>query len=128
LRQQLAARVAAVGVYQASKKLGVDRKTAIKYAMSKDQVCNEAVAIWPVYWYNYLSSDVFLSLANPSLAGPLYDSHRTRGRLFQYLLNRDLFINHNRFGMTNDRDEIRQRLNCLLQNPVNRHRGHWWQR
>ena len=31
LRQQLAARVAEIGAYQAAKDLGVDRKTAMKY-------------------------------------------------------------------------------------------------
>jgi hypothetical protein len=32
LRQQLAERVAEVGAYAAAKELGVDRKTAMKYA------------------------------------------------------------------------------------------------
>jgi hypothetical protein len=32
LREQLAVRVAEVGAYQAARQLGVDRKTAMKYA------------------------------------------------------------------------------------------------
>ena len=36
LQQQLVSRVAEVGAYQAARELGVDRKTAIKYAMPKN--------------------------------------------------------------------------------------------
>ena len=40
LRLRLSERVAEVGAYAAARELGVDRKTATKYAMPKDRVCD----------------------------------------------------------------------------------------